>query len=108
MKIMVTNTRVITAYGDGLHHGLYDKLTTFMIDTKNMQGDLKIRIENSNSIIKNTLEKINESLYKVTYIPIEVGVVNINIKWNGKDIINSPFKAIITNPGRFIHMIIYI
>ncbi len=58
-------------------------------------------------MIKNTLERINESLFKVTYIPVEVGCVNISIKWNGKDIINSPFTAIVTNPGRFIDRIKY-
>ena len=37
----------------------------------------------------------------MTYVPVEVGFVNISIKWNGKDIVNSPFKAAVTNPGKF-------
>ncbi len=45
MKLMVNDTRFVTAYGDGLHHSLQDKLATFMIDTKEMEGDLKVRIE---------------------------------------------------------------
>jgi len=49
--MMVNSTRVITAYGDGLHYGLHEKVTTFMIDTKNMQGDLKIQIEGTNKIL---------------------------------------------------------
>ena len=52
-----------------------------------------------NSVIKNTLERTNDNLFKVTYVPVEVGFVNISIKWNGKDIVNSPFKAAVTNPG---------
>lgn len=52
-----------------------------------------------NSVIKNTLERTNDSLFKVTYVPVEVGLVNISIKWNGKDIPNSPFKAAVTDPG---------
>lgn len=51
-------------------------------------------------MIKNTLERTNDNLFKVTYVPVEVGFVNISIKWNGKDIANSPFKAAVTNPGR--------
>ena len=42
---MVTNTHIITAYGDGIHHALHEKPATFMIDTQDMQGDLKVRIE---------------------------------------------------------------
>lgn len=99
MELIVNNTNIITASGDGLHSGIQDKLSTFMIDTKNLKGDLQIRIESLNFIIKNTLEKITENLYKITYRPNETGFVNISIKWNGKDIINSPFKASITNPG---------
>jgi hypothetical protein len=52
-----------------------------------------------NSVIKPALDRINNKLFKVTYIPLEIGFINIYIKWNGKDIVNSPFKAIVTNPG---------
>jgi hypothetical protein len=55
--------------------------------------------EGPNSVIKNTIERINNKLFKVTYIPLEVGFVNINIKWNGKDIVNSPFTVAVTNTG---------
>lgn len=53
-------------------------------------------------MIKNTLERTNDNRFKVTYVPVEVGFVNISIKWNGKDIMNSPFKAAVTNPGLLI------
>ncbi len=43
--MMVNDVRLVTAYGDGIHHGLHEKLATFMIDTQDMQGDLKVRIE---------------------------------------------------------------
>jgi hypothetical protein len=97
--MMVNDARLVTAYGDGIHHALHEKPATFMIDTQDMQGDLKVRIEGPNSVIKNSLERTNDNLFKVTYVPVEVGFVNISIKWNGKDIVNSPFKAAVTNPG---------
>ncbi|CAF1609722.1 unnamed protein product [Rotaria sp. Silwood1] len=100
IKMMVNDARLVTAYGDGIHHALHEKLATFMIDTQDMQGDLKVRIEGSNSVIKNTLERLNDNRFKVTYVPVEVGFVTISIKWNGKDIANSPFKAAVTNPER--------
>jgi hypothetical protein len=45
IKMLVINTNLITAYGDGIHHALHEKLAIFMIDTKDVQGDLKVRIE---------------------------------------------------------------
>jgi hypothetical protein len=45
IKMMVNDVRLVTAYGDGIHHGLHEKPATFMIDTQDMQGDLKVRIE---------------------------------------------------------------
>ena len=45
IKLMVNDTRFVTAYGDGLHHSLQDRVANFMIDTKEMEGDLKVRIE---------------------------------------------------------------
>jgi hypothetical protein len=122
MKLLVNDTRFVTAYGDGLHHSLQDKLATFMIDTKEMEGDLKVRIEGrifkitnkkfkcsifqlgSNSVIQNSLERVSNSGFKVTYTPNEVGHMKISIKWNGKDIINSPFTVMVANPGIFISM----
>ena len=116
---MVNDARMVTAYGDGIHHALHEKAATFTVDTQEMQGDLKVRIEGThpssafvsrrverlsfpgpNSVIKNTLERTNDNLFKVIYVPVEVGLVNISIKWNGKDIANSPFQAAVTNPGR--------
>ncbi len=38
----------------------------------------------------------------MTYKPVEIGFANISIKYNGKDIVNSPFKAIVTDPGLII------
>jgi hypothetical protein len=45
MKMMVANTHIVTAYGDGIHHALQEKIAIFMIDTKDMHGDLKVRID---------------------------------------------------------------
>jgi hypothetical protein len=43
--MMVNNNLIITAYGDGIHHALNEKEATFMIDTKDIQGDLKVRVD---------------------------------------------------------------
>lgn len=41
----MNNTHVIAASGDGIHRAVHEKEATFMIDTKDMEGDLKVYIE---------------------------------------------------------------
>lgn len=45
--MLVNDVRVVTAYGDGIHRAVHEKPSTFTIDTQEMQGDLKVRIEGS-------------------------------------------------------------
>ena len=54
----------------------------------------------SNTSIENTLERVDNGVYKVKYTPLEVGYVNITIKWNGTDLLNSPFNVLVINPGK--------
>ena len=55
IKMTINDTRLVTAYGDGIHHALHEQSATFNIDTQDMQGDLKVRIEgkktNNESIV---------------------------------------------------------
>jgi hypothetical protein len=53
IKMMVNDARLVTAYGDGIHHALHEKPAAFMIDTQDMQGDLKVRIEGMKNQINN-------------------------------------------------------
>lgn len=45
IKVMINDARLVTARGDGIHHALHEKPASFFIDTQDMQGDLKVRIE---------------------------------------------------------------
>lgn len=44
-EFSVKNSDSINVYGDGLERALQDKLAVFMIDTKDLKGDLTVRIE---------------------------------------------------------------
>ena len=48
IQMMVNSTPVVLAYGDGIHHASHEQEATFMIDTKDMQGDVKVHIEGKN------------------------------------------------------------
>ena len=39
-----------------------------------------------NSIAKASIDPRPDGQYAVTYIPVEVGLFNIQVKWNGKEI----------------------
>jgi hypothetical protein len=56
IKMMVNDARLVTAYGDGIHHALHEKPAAFMIDTQDMQGDLKVRIEGMKNQINNLFD----------------------------------------------------
>jgi len=43
-------------------------------------------VSGPNSIAKSVVEPDNGGRYMVYYTPVEVGLYNISIKWNGKEI----------------------
>ncbi|KAK3094337.1 hypothetical protein FSP39_000435 [Pinctada imbricata] len=79
-----------TAHGNGLHRGEEDKVATFCVDVGQRQGDLDVRVDGPNSIAKTTIEREGDQ-FVVTYVPVEVGLFDINITWNGRDIPGSPY-----------------
>ncbi|XP_023932625.1 filamin-C [Lingula anatina] len=81
----------ISAYGDGLYKGEEDQPATFMVDSKGMKGDLFVQVDGPNSIAKCNIDPERDGLYAVTYVPVEVGMYNIQVKWNGMEIPGSPF-----------------
>ncbi|GFR83464.1 filamin-A [Elysia marginata] len=44
-----------------------------------------------NAIAKCSIDPLPDGQYKVTYIPVEVGLFSVNVRWNGKEIPGSPF-----------------
>ncbi|XP_076435464.1 filamin-A-like isoform X7 [Babylonia areolata] len=79
------------AYGDGLHRGEEDKAATFFIDARGMTGEPFVQVDGPNSIAKCSIEAQPDGQYMVTYIPVEVGMFDALVKWNGKELPGSPF-----------------
>jgi len=89
-----------SAYGDGLLKGIENQLSCFFVDGKGRPGELSVDIEGPNSLAKCNIERDQDSKYKVTYTPIEVGPYIITINWNAREIHGSPYKANIIGPER--------
>ncbi|RUS75786.1 hypothetical protein EGW08_016447, partial [Elysia chlorotica] len=80
-----------SAHGDGLHKGEEDKPATFIIDARGMKGEPSVQVDGPNAIAKCSIDPMPDGQFKVTYIPVEVGLFSIHVKWNGKEIPGSPF-----------------
>ncbi|XP_012945870.1 filamin-B, partial [Aplysia californica] len=79
------------AHGDGLHRGEEDKAASFLIDARGMAGEPTVQVDGPNSIAKCSIDPMPDGQYRVTYIPVEVGLFDVMVRWNGKDIPGSPF-----------------
>ncbi|XP_059143816.1 filamin-B-like, partial [Physella acuta] len=79
------------AHGEGLHRGEEDKPATFVIDARNLKGEPSVQVDGPNAIAKCSIDPLPDGQYKVTYIPVEVGLFDVYVRWNGKEIPGSPF-----------------
>ncbi|XP_074658485.1 filamin-A-like isoform X4 [Tubulanus polymorphus] len=87
----------ITVTGDGLIRAEEDKPAFFRVDTNGRKGELFVQVDGPNSIAKCNIEPEGEGVYGVTYIPVEVGMYDITIRWNGKDIPGTPFHPAVVD-----------
>ncbi|XP_021372144.1 filamin-B-like isoform X3 [Mizuhopecten yessoensis] len=88
-----------TADGDGLFRGEEDNVATFYVDVGKRRGELGVQVDGPNSIAKTTIEPSGDR-YVCTYVPVEVGVFNLQLQWNGKNIPGSPFHPKIVDPRK--------
>ena len=93
-------SRFPSARGDGLHHGIEDKVASFYVDAQGLNGTLEVKIEGPQHFTKNHIERLNDGTYMVKYTPVEVGLYKIFIKWNNRDIPGSPFLSYVVNPEK--------
>ncbi|XP_028967084.1 filamin-C [Galendromus occidentalis] len=82
--------------GQGLQKGLKGTMASFRVDGRGLWGMPEIRIDGPNSEPELKIKELEEGLYSVAYLPLEVGLYEITIRWNGKDVPHSPFKAKVT------------
>lgn len=88
-----------SASGPGLYKGLEDKEAVFYVEMGKRSGGLDIKVEGPNSIAKTTVERSGDKSV-VQYIPVEVGIFNISIMWNGQHIPGSPFHPKVIDPRK--------
>ncbi|XP_067943794.1 filamin-B-like [Watersipora subatra] len=90
----------IRVHGDGLNVVEEDKVTTFFISHAGEKGQPDVRIEGRHSVARCDVQAMDDDQYKVSYIPVETGLYNIHVKWNGRDLEGSPFCSKAVNPRK--------
>ena len=87
----------IKVYGPGLHRGYLQKENTFSIETRSAgTGGIGLSIEGPGDVDMRFKDNKNGS-GTVHYIPDEEGTYIIIVTFNGSEIPESPFEALITS-----------
>ena len=69
----------LRVYGEGLSSGQINEEIIFFIEGKQLEGDPVVRIRGINSAPKAMLQKEKNGTYVVSFIPNEVGVLDIKV-----------------------------
>ena len=92
---MVEEPGIPTTSGDGLIWAMADEPASFRVDATGLRGKLDVTVHGPSRAAKTTIsQEKSQGVYKVTYLPPEVGVYDIKIVWNGKEIPGNKSKII--------------
>lgn len=76
--------------GNGLRFGLVREPATFTINARELFGKPEIRVNGVDSEPQLTINE-EGGIYKVAFVPEEVGVFDVRILWSGREIPGSPY-----------------
>lgn len=85
--------------GPGISTGLVNELSQFKIDARGLFGIPKVKVEGTDSQPKVAINEDN-GVFKVTFMPVDVGVYDVHVEWNGKQVPGSPFHPAVVDTTR--------
>ncbi|XP_046654649.1 filamin-C-like isoform X2 [Daphnia pulicaria] len=88
------------AHGEGLLHGIEGLPSQFTIDARGLVGEPTIQIDGPDSICKCQVLQESIGVFRASYTPQEVGIFDVRVLWNGRDIHGSPFHPRVINPRK--------
>ncbi|KAK3891382.1 hypothetical protein Pcinc_004729 [Petrolisthes cinctipes] len=100
LTVEVGESGLASVKGSGLDGGAVDTPLTFIVDGRGLLGEPHITVDGPDSVAKVNVRKQDEGLYQVTYIPHEVGIFDVRVQWNKRDVAGSPFHPKIVDPAR--------
>ena len=59
-----------------------------------------MKVDGPDSICKCQVVRESTGMFRVSFTPQEVGIFDVRVLWNGRDILGSPFHPRIINPRK--------
>ncbi|XP_045132539.1 filamin-B-like isoform X2 [Portunus trituberculatus] len=100
LTVEVGESGLASVKGVGLEGGAVDTPLTFTVDGRGLLGEPHVTVDGPDSVARVNVRKQDEGLYQVTYIPHEVGIFDVRVQWNKRDVAGSPFHPKIIDPAR--------
>ncbi|XP_066943284.1 filamin-A isoform X1 [Macrobrachium rosenbergii] len=100
VTVDVGESGLATVKGSGLEGGAIDTPLTFTVDGRGLLGEPHVTVDGPDSVARVNVRKQDEGLYQVTYVPHEVGIFDVRVQWNKRDVAGSPFHPKIVDPAR--------
>ncbi|KAK8743524.1 hypothetical protein OTU49_001121 [Cherax quadricarinatus] len=100
LTVEVGESGLASVKGSGLDGGAVDTPLTFTIDGRGLLGEPHVTVDGPDSVARVNVRKQDEGLYQVTYVPHEVGIFDVRVQWNKRDVAGSPFHPKIVDPAR--------
>lgn len=90
LTFIVSEGTFPTIDGSGVKFGFVNDLAHFLIDARGLHGVPEVKVDGPETEPKVTIHEEN-GIFKATYLPAEVGVFDVRVTWNGRDMPGSPF-----------------
>nr|XP_045601850.1 filamin-A-like isoform X1 [Procambarus clarkii] len=100
LTVEVGESGLASVKGSGLDGGAVNTPLTFIIDGRGLLGEPHVTVDGPDSVARVNVRKQDEGLYQVTYVPHEVGIFDVRVQWNKRDVAGSPFHPKIVDPAR--------
>ena len=97
----LSNPQHCKVSGRGLYYGIADQPSDFVVDcSKAGRGRLEVVIESPNGDnLEADGKQVEESMYKLSFVPMKVGTHKISVVFHGQDVPNSPFSCEVSDPS---------
>ncbi|GIZ01212.1 filamin-A [Caerostris extrusa] len=86
--------------GSGLSVAQVDSPASFKILAKGLWGHPQVTVDGPETEAEVTIEEEEEGVYLVSYTPLEIGLFDVKILWNNKEIPGSPYHPRIVNTNK--------
>ena len=97
----LSNPQHCKVSGRGLYYGIVDKPSDFVVDCATAgRGRLEVVIESpTGDNLDADGKQVKESVYQLSFVPMEVGTHKISVVFHGQDVPNSPFSCEVSDPS---------